>query len=81
MWSLYIQAKTWSTRPSHILGIMDSYVAYCIDEAVALFGNTIADELSEIEDKNPKKAAQKQERYLHQRLGIPLKFRDPAKLM
>lgn len=29
-------AKRWSTRPSELLGIEDSYTAFCLDEAGAL---------------------------------------------
>ncbi len=63
-----------------MLGLEDSYTAYCLDEAVAFFGNTLVDELSDITDKNPKKTAQKQERHLAKRLGLPVKFADPASL-
>lgn len=80
MWELYVQAKTWNTRPSQLIDIDDPYVAYCVDEAVAMFGNTVSAELNDIYDKNPKKMAQKQERHLQMRLGLPMKFRDPAKM-
>lgn len=75
---MYVHSKTWGTRPSELLNLVDGYAAFCLDEAVAYFGNTLADELSDITDKNPKRAAAKQERHLAKRLGLPLKFADPA---
>ncbi len=60
-----------------MLDIQDGYVAYCLDEAVALFGNTVSNELDSITDKNPKRIPAQQERHLRKRLGLAQKFADP----
>lgn len=46
---LYNHAKTWHVRPSALLALDDSYVAYCLDEAVAYLGRTIDGELHGVE--------------------------------
>lgn len=47
MWRLYTTAKTFSARPSALLGIENDWVAYCLDNAVSLLGNSFESKLME----------------------------------
>lgn len=38
VWLLWLQAKAVRTRPSKFLNIRNTYVAYCLDQAVIFFG-------------------------------------------
>lgn len=38
LWNLHLISKTYQARPSEILHITNSYVAYCLDELVVTFG-------------------------------------------
>lgn len=51
--------------------VEDEYVAYCLDEAVHVFGGWITSELDKIEGKNSKDTARKQQRKLTKLLGVP----------
>lgn len=83
MWTLYRQATTWRTRPSDLLAIEDRYVAYCLDEAVAMFGNALTGELESVHEKTAKKSEQKRQRILDKWLGTESnagqRFKDPAR--
>ena len=81
MWELHTTAKTWSTRPSSLLEIKDPYTAYCVDEAVAAWGNFIENELASVEGKTSEEVERKQIARLDQLLGRQQakgRFRDPA---
>lgn len=47
MWSAYQSLKTYHRRPSDVLEVTDSIIAYCIDEVVLWFGVKIENMLSE----------------------------------
>jgi hypothetical protein len=81
MWTLYNSAKTWGSRPSELLGITETYQAYCLDQAVAMFGNYVENRLANVDDKDPKKAEKKREALLESILtGKPGKrFAEPPK--
>lgn len=49
MWRLYQTAKTWSQRPSDLLGVVDRWAALQFDNAVALFGLYLENALQERE--------------------------------
>lgn len=55
-----MEAQTWKSRPSVLMGITDSYVAYCLDEAASEWGNHIRGKLDEVEGPNPKAIAGRQ---------------------
>lgn len=90
-WRLYRLAKACSCRPSELLGLNNSYAAYCLDEAVIYFGEMLDQALEEAAEgaKNAKVAHAKQmlvfEAWLntpeeHQKNGTSSKgaFRSPA---
>lgn len=72
---MYVQAKTWKTRPSELLGIDDPYLAYCVDEAISDFGNYVSEELNKVKGKDEKAIAGKQELVLKGLLGDDPKAR------
>jgi hypothetical protein len=45
-------SKSLKTRPSELMGIVDTYRAYCFDEAVVTFGSFVSDKLSSVNGKN-----------------------------
>lgn len=52
VWQTHLIAKTYSVRPSELLGLEPrSLEAYCLDEAVATFGNALSAELEGVEGK------------------------------
>lgn len=71
MWSVYNHAKTWSTRPSQLLGLDQPYLAYCVDEAVATWGNHVVNELDKIDGKTDKEVNRKRHNKLLQLLEAP----------
>lgn len=79
-----MDAKTWSCRPSDLLGIEDDYVAYCLDQAVGYFGRHLEAELSNVEAKDNNEGEWKRrlilERYLGTEEDKPSRgaFADPA---
>jgi hypothetical protein len=58
--------------------VENDYDAFCIDEAVAYFGNVIGSEMSHIEAKTAKQTEAKQANYLRKRLGLPPTYRRGA---
>jgi hypothetical protein len=66
-------------RPSELLGINDPYPAYCLDEAVWEWGESLDLEMRLIEDKDPKMAAGKRQNRLLQLLGEEQRFARPTK--
>lgn len=83
VWSLYLLAKQWGNAPSVHLGLEEgSYEAYCLDEAVMIFGAHISAALESIEGKDKHQIEQKQSRLLERLLypGKPISakhFRSP----
>jgi hypothetical protein len=75
-------AKTYKVRPSELFGIEDAYVAYCFDEAVAVWGLHVTSELEAIDGKNAKQIEARREKKFNELMGMkPEKqFRDPASL-
>lgn len=70
MWALYRLAKTLRTRPSELVGLEDPYVAYCLDEAVMVFGDHVTTELEKVEGKK-KERERKQRQKLGELLQLP----------
>jgi hypothetical protein len=56
---LFVDAKTWSCRPSELMALDDEYVAYCFDQAVGYIGRSIEAELDKVEAKTPAEGEQK----------------------
>lgn len=81
VWSLYNHAKTWGVRPSELLDLHDPYVAYCLDEAVATFGNGVVQELDSVEGKTSRDISRKRKAILGKLLQLPdeMRFRAPPK--
>lgn len=69
VWNLYLDSKTWAVRPSQLLDISDSYVAYCLDEAVALLGNEVSAALDKCDGKTRGQIESKQQKVLNQMVG------------
>lgn len=81
MWGLHSTAKTWASRPSELLTIDDPYTAYCVDQAVAAWGNFVESELAKIEGNTSTDVERKQLARLNELLGkeqVKGRFRDPA---
>lgn len=82
---LYLDAKTWSCRPSELLRLSDAYTSYCLDSAVAYFGRSVEAELDGVEAKTAAEGKQKRMRVLNRFLSDddkpqPGTFADPAKM-
>lgn len=77
LWQTYQTAKQFQVRPSELLGISDPWTAYCLDNAVALFGSTLENELDGVTGKNSKDVARKRERMLTKWLDLPQRYRSP----
>jgi hypothetical protein len=75
MWELFNNAQLWSQRPSVLVNVVDPYMSYCLDEAVAYFGNRVTDEVEKVKDKNSKSQERKRRAKLLQLLGAPDKQR------
>lgn len=59
-------SRSMSCRPSQLLGIENSYDAYCYDEAVWTFGAGVEADVESIENKNPKtQDAKRRQRLLY----------------
>lgn len=54
MWQLWQLSSSTASRPSSLLDIQDSYTAFCMDQAVAMFGNGVQNILDSITHKNEK---------------------------
>lgn len=70
------------TPPSRLLSIQNDYEAYCLDEAVFLFGSSVEAKLHEIgtKNQNPKTAEARMEETLKNLLSGGSGFADPASL-
>lgn len=62
-----------------LLGVDDTYTAWCLDNAVAEFGRALDSELKSIEGKTSKELMSKTQRVLGRWLDVEVKYRDPAK--
>lgn len=82
-------ARAYHCRPSELLGVQEPYEAYCLDEALYLWGsyieNTVAQAGTNINDKRMRQVTK--DRMLSSLLAepdAPVKagtFRDPADLL
>lgn len=77
MWNVYLESRTWRTKPSNLFGIADEYVAYCLDEAVAMVGNHITNELEKIQGKNGRQIEGRRQAALNRMLGKVPQFKTP----
>lgn len=70
-WRLYRLAKACFCRPSDLLGVEDRYTAFCLDEAIILWGETLEAELERVTEKakSRKSAEGKQKLILEKWLG------------
>lgn len=82
---LWVKAKNLSQRPSQLLNIEDSYVAYCLDEAVTFFGLSLENKLEEAghkQSKEERKAKAARDQVLDRIFGTNKKktkgYADPA---
>lgn len=67
-----------------MLHIQDGYTAYCLDEAIGVFGLGVENELNSVEAKTEKEAARKRQQLLGKLLQLPdeqrfKKFSRPPK--
>lgn len=74
---MFLEAKTWQKTPSELFNIDDRYVAYCLDEAVAMIGNWITHELESITGKNQRQTEARREQALKRLLGNHPRFKSP----
>jgi len=47
-WKLYRLAQACNCRPSDLLGVENTYAAYCLDEAIVAFGTALENELETV---------------------------------
>lgn len=76
-----MQSKAYHTRPSELLRVEDSYLAFCFDEAVMMWGMFVENELDKIEGKTSGEIERKRTRRLQVLMGEgdkPGQFADPA---
>lgn len=82
MWDLYLLAKNWKCRPSELVGLSNTYEAYCLDEAVSRWGTWVEGELNGVKAKSEKATQYKQQllfnRIFDDELETSQKHRDPA---
>lgn len=67
-----------------MLAIFDPYEAWCLDEAVQMFGAEVESEMDAARDRrkgNAKQKAAAAENMLRKMLGMKQKFRDITELM
>ncbi len=56
-------ADQYETRPSQLLGIADPYTAFCLDEAIYMWGSYVDSELDKVGDRDmDRKARAKMEK-------------------
>lgn len=71
-WRLYRLAKACNCRPSDLLDVQNSYAAFCLDEAVIHFGDTLESELDKAAEKaKSSKAAEGKQRLILERWLTP----------
>lgn len=93
LWLTDRLAQRYHTRPSEVLGLGNSYEAYCLDQVVMTFCASVQSKLDDV--KGPSKGKNKEERrqqeqqaLLAKLLRLPdqaekkqQKFRDPAEML
>lgn len=84
VWGIYRLCQVYHCRPSELLHIDDSYTAFCLDEAIGVFGLGVENELNSVEAKTEKEAARKRQQLLGKLLQLPdeqrfRKFSKPRK--
>lgn len=70
-------AQAMKTRPSSLLGVLDSYVAFCVDRACFILASAIENDQNLAEERLPSSAkgtahTRARQRVLDQYLGIEL---------
>lgn len=67
LWHTYSVSRQYRTRPSELVGLTDTYAAWCFDEVVYLFGTYVESELRAAEEgaKTAKQAANKRKLKIH----------------
>lgn len=78
MWSVFQEAKTWGKTPSELFAIEDGYLAYCLNEAVAMLGNHIQGTLEKITGKTADQIEGRRRAALRRLLGQASMFRAPV---
>jgi hypothetical protein len=69
-------------RPSELMGLKNTWDAYCFDSAVATFGIHVQNELDSVEGKTEKEKDRKRDAVLRRyipELAKARKFADPGK--
>jgi hypothetical protein len=81
MWDLFLQSQTYHCRPSDLLGIDSDYSAFCLDQAVFIWGSFVRGKLDEVKGKTSESIKKKQDRLLLRLLDTETgskQFADPA---
>jgi hypothetical protein len=69
---VFQRSKTYGTRPSELLGIENSYIAFCFDEAIGFVGSYVQNEL----DGLKRKKGEKDESYSRRRTVLLMRLLD-----
>ena len=83
-WRLYQLAQACSCRPSDLLGVENTYAAFCLDEAIILYGNALQNELDRVSNNaKTEKAAEGRrqlvlEKWLNSEPGNNKRFASPV---
>lgn len=83
VWRVATLARELRVRPSELLGVDDSYVAFCLDEAIMTGRTLIQGEVDKVTHKNEKVQARRREDKLRQILGLTStkgRFRNPPSI-
>jgi hypothetical protein len=81
-WRLWGLSRSYKCRPSELLGIENSWDAYCFDNAIQLFGGTIQNKIDSVSEKTDAATSRKRESILRRyipELAKARKFADPGK--
>lgn len=78
MWSLFQEAKTWGKTPSELFSLEGEYAIFCFNEAVAMIGNHIQNELEGITGKTASQTEGRRLQALRRLLGQAPQFRAPV---
>lgn len=81
LWRIYLTAKAWTVRPSALLDISETLLAFQVDEAVSFFGSNLEAELNLVEGKTTEEIIMRREMVLNKELGLEQKYRDPAEVV
>lgn len=78
-------AERWKVPPSRLLGVSDKYLAFCLDECIALVMGWIEGEMEKVKGKNEAAVKRGRETKLRQLLSKPGdvrgRFADPALML